>query len=57
MHELTIEQLEQELDRLSAEIERKEDRGQTVLPEERNRYAGLVKLLEAKRNGAASATD
>lgn len=54
MSELTVSQLEQEIDRLSAELERKEDRGQTVTPDERNRIAGLQTLLRAKRANAGN---
>lgn len=57
MSELTVSQLEQEIDRLSAELERKEDRGQTVTPEERNRIAGLQILLKAKRNAGSDDRD
>lgn len=52
LSDLTIGQLEEEIDRLSDDIERKQDRGQTVMPEEHTRLRGLQTLLEAKRHAS-----
>lgn len=49
MSERTLSELEQEIDALTDEIERAEDRGVTVMPDKRDKLAGLRKLLEAKR--------